>query len=77
MWLLPSMAPMTVLRFGRLAALETINSQLLGMAAYAVSPTVVKLFGKTEWFNHFWKARLDKMVATLQEQGYEDIPYND
>ena len=44
---------------------------------YAVSPTVVKLFGKTEWFNRFWKVRLDKMVAALQEQGYEDIPYND
>lgn len=40
-WLLPSMAPMTVLRFGRFAALETINSQPLGMAAYSFVPIML------------------------------------
>lgn len=42
---------------------------------YAISPTVVKLFGRMD--NRFWRSRLDKMVAKLQKQGYEDDPYND
>lgn len=44
---------------------------------YAISPTIVKYFGHTEWFNRIWKNRLDKMVAKLKEQGYEDTKYND
>ena len=67
----------TLRRFRDYKLATTWYGRLFIRAYYAVSPTVVKLFGKTEWFNHFWKARLDKMVATLQEQGYEDIPYND
>lgn len=44
---------------------------------YALSPTIVRLFGRTEWFNRFWRGRLDRMVAALQAQGYEDLPYSD
>ena len=44
---------------------------------YAVSPTVVKWFGKTAWFNHFWREKLDYMVDNLQEKGFESIPYED
>lgn len=44
---------------------------------YAISPTLVKLFGKTAWFRRFWKARLDKMVLELQKIGYESTKYND
>ena len=44
---------------------------------YAVSPVLVKLFGKTSWFQKFWRGRLDKMVKNLQEKGMEDTPYND
>lgn len=44
---------------------------------YAVSPTVVRLFGKTAWFNKFFKAKLDKLVARLQSEGYESTPYRD
>ena len=44
---------------------------------YAVSPTIVKWFGQTKWFNSFWKKVLDKMVSSLKESGYEDTPYND
>ncbi len=44
---------------------------------YAISPTIVKWFGKTEWFNKFWKSRLDKIVAKLKEKGYESTKYND
>lgn len=44
---------------------------------YATSPTVVKLFGKTNWFNKFWKKKLDKMVHKLQNKGVESTPYKD
>lgn len=44
---------------------------------YAISPTLVKWFGKTKWFKRLWKGKLDKMVARLQAQGVESTPYND
>lgn len=44
---------------------------------YAVSPTIVKWFGKTNWFKSFWRGKLDKMVEKLHAQGYEDTRYND
>ena len=44
---------------------------------YAVSPTVVRLFGNTEWFKKVWKIRLDKLVDKLQSQGVESTPYDD
>lgn len=44
---------------------------------YALSPTMVKLFGKTRWFNNFWRKRLDKKVERLKKKGYQDTPYND
>ena len=44
---------------------------------YAVSPTFVKWFGQTEWFNRIWKARLDRLVEKLRDEGIEDIPYQD
>lgn len=33
---------------------------------YAISPTIVKWFGATEWFKKLWRGKLDKMVAKLQ-----------
>ncbi len=44
---------------------------------YAISPTIVKWFGHTQWFNKMWKGKLDRMVKKLQSLGYEDTPYND
>lgn len=44
---------------------------------YAVSPTIVKIFGNNSAFRKFWKARLDKMVAGLQSEGVSDKPYKD
>ena len=58
---------------------QYLAKHLLGRAFisayYAVSPRVVAMFGKTEWFNRFWRARLDKMVKKLQDKGYEQTPY--
>lgn len=44
---------------------------------YAVSPTIVRLFGERESFRDFWRKRLDAMVQRLKEQGVEDGPYED
>lgn len=44
---------------------------------YAISPTLVKWFGKTKWFKKFWQNKLDKMVNKLQNNGFESTPYDD
>lgn len=44
---------------------------------YAVSPTLVKWFGKTNWFKKLWKGKLDRMVRNLQAEGVESTPYED
>lgn len=37
---------------------------------YAISPTLVKLFGHTKWFNKFFRKLLDPMVKSLRAKGY-------
>lgn len=44
---------------------------------YAISPTLVKLFGDTQWFKKIWKGTLDRMVNTLKTNGIKDTPYAD
>ena len=44
---------------------------------YAVSPTLVKLFGSKEWFKKLWKGKLDRMVSKLNSRGVENSPYQD
>ena len=44
---------------------------------YALSPTAVRLFGDTEWFQNFWRTRLDNMVTRLQSDGVSSVPYDD
>ena len=44
---------------------------------YAVSPTLVKWFGKTNWFRNLFRKPLNRWVNKLNEQGVENIPYTD
>lgn len=44
---------------------------------YTVSPILVKWFGKTEGFRHFWRGKLDRIVTSLQKRGIKDTPYRD
>ena len=44
---------------------------------YAISPTLVKRFGHTDWFKKMWRGKLDRMVKNLQDKGYESTPYED
>ena len=44
---------------------------------YAISPTLVKWFGKSTWFRQMWKPTLDRMVLRLNREGVSDTPYSD
>ena len=44
---------------------------------YTISPTIVNLFGKKEWFKKMWKWKLDRMVVILLSKGVKNTPYND
>lgn len=44
---------------------------------YAISPTLVKWFGNTNWFKKMWRGKLDRMVAKLRKEGFESTPYDD
>ena len=44
---------------------------------YAISPILVKWFGKTKWFKKIWKPMLDKMVRKLNSNGVDNTPYDD
>ena len=44
---------------------------------YAVSPTLVKWFGATEWVKRLWKCGLDRMVEDLNACGVKNTSYED
>lgn len=44
---------------------------------YAISPSLVKWFGKTKWFKKLWKGKLDRMVKKLNSNGVPSTSYND
>ena len=60
---------------------DTLGSTWYGRAFiklyYAVSPTLVKWFGKTTWFKKMWKGMLDRMVKRLNDKGVKNTPYKD
>lgn len=59
----------------------SLASSFLGRAFiklyYAVSPTLVRLFGRAEWFRSLWKPFLDRKVERLNAAGFADTPYTD
>lgn len=44
---------------------------------YSISPTIVKIFGKSKLFRRICLKPLDRIVESLRSKGYEDTPYND
>ena len=67
----------TLRRFRDYTLDETWYGRLFIKCYYAISPTLVKWFGNTKWFRKFWKYKLDKMVADLNNNGVQDTYYND
>ena len=67
----------TLRRYRDITLASTWYGRIFIYTYYAVSPTLVKWFGNTEWFKNMWKPTLDNMVAKLNESGVEDTPYED
>ena len=67
----------TLRRYRDYTLAETWHGRVFIKTYYAISPTLVKWFGHTEWFKKMWQGKLDKMVAKLQENGVESTPYED
>lgn len=44
---------------------------------YAISPTLVKLFGEYEWFKAIGRKPLNALVNRLKDKGVSDKPYQD
>lgn len=67
----------TLRRFRDYTLAETWYGRTFIHAYYAISPTLVQWFGDTTWFKKLWKGKLNHMVKLLNEQGFENTPYND
>lgn len=67
----------TLRRFRDYNLAETWYGRAFIHAYYAISPTLVKWFGHTEWFKSMSRGKLDRMVKNLQDKGYESTPYED
>lgn len=67
----------TLRRYRDYTLAETWHGRAFIKIYYAISPTLVKWFGHTEWFKKMWQGKLDRMVAKLQAKGVESTPYED
>ena len=67
----------TLRRFRDDTLAETWYGRAFVKTYYAISPTLVKWFGHTDWFKKMWRGTLDRMVKNLQAKGFESTPYED
>ena len=67
----------TLRRFRDEKLKKSAGGRLFVRIYYALSPTLVRLFGKQKWFCFIWKKILDAKVKKLNKQGYADTPYAD
>lgn len=67
----------TLRRFRDDTLAQTVAGRAFIKIYYAVSPTIVKWFGHTGWFNRMWRGVLDRMVGKLRDKGVENTPYED
>lgn len=67
----------TLRRFRDYTLAENPLGRLFIKSYYAISPWLVKKFGKQDWFRKSWKRFLDRLVGRLQGYGVEDTPYSD
>jgi len=67
----------TLRRYRDYTLAETWYGRAFICAYYAISPTIVKWFGKTVFFTCFWRFALDKMIKRLNTMGVVNTPYED
>ena len=54
-----------------------IRGRIFIRVYYAISPIIIKMFGKTDWFNRICKRKLDVFVEKLNKKGYSNDKYYD
>lgn len=67
----------TLRRFRDYTLAETWYGRAFIRTYYAISPTLVKWFGKSNWFKAICLSPLDKLVSHLQAKGVKNTPYKD
>ena len=67
----------TLRRYRDYRLAQSWHGRLFIKTYYAISPTIVRLFGKKTWFHKLWRGYLDKRILDLKKKGYEDTPYYD
>lgn len=67
----------TLRRYRDLSLRRSAPGRLFVKLYYAISPALVKLFGKQKWFRALWRRALDKKVQKLNARGFADTPYDD
>lgn len=67
----------TLRRFRDLILDESFAGRAFIKTYYAISPSLVRLFGNTDSFKAILKPILDKIVSNLQNKGFKSTPYID
>ncbi len=65
----------TLRRFRDETLKRTVPGRAFVRCYYAVSPTLVRRFGKMTIFRKFWRMTLDQLVGRLKEKGVVDTRY--
>ncbi len=64
-------------RFRDLTLRRSYLGRLFIQCYYAVSPTLVRVFGHSHSFRQFWRKVLNPLLRRLQEHDVPDSPYQD
>ena len=67
----------TLRRFRDYSLASTKLGRLFITIYYAISPTLVRWFGKKSFAKKVWRFFTDKLVQHLQKKGVKDTPYKD
>lgn len=67
----------TLRRFRDNTLAGTLPGRAFIRTYYAISPIIVRWFGRRQWFKNMWQGVLDGMVKKLNDSGVEDTPYHD
>lgn len=67
----------TLRRFRDYTLNKTWYGRLFIKSYYAVSPTIVKWFGKNRFFRSIWLKPIDKIIHILWANGVQNTPYKD
>lgn len=67
----------TLRRFRDFRLAQSVLGRAFIRSYYAISPTVVSIFGNMSSFQYFWRRILDSVVSKLKSNGVSDKPYQD